>query len=132
MRWQESQGHSQGVSLGTDQGSGVENGSGGANRLSSTGYLLPNPFPARKDATKLLLSINFQAKNLTEWDRILGIQAFQKCLYHGVKHGDEFEKNKQCSSPESLQVREVLSDSLVKQRKGPRSRSQAKPYTPSQ
>lgn len=37
---------------------------------------------------------HLQAKSLTEWDRILGIQAFQRCLYHGVKCGDGLKKKK--------------------------------------
>lgn len=72
----------------------MENGSGGANRLSQHWLLAPKSLSSPKGCYKVTSVHHLQAKSLTEWDRILGIQAFQKCLYHGVKHGDELKKKK--------------------------------------
>ena len=110
IRWQGSQGHSQGVSLGTDQErEGWRMGLQGQTDFPALATHSQIPFQPER-----MLQNDFyhlQAKSLTEWDRILGIQAFQKCLYHGVKCGDGFKKKnktKQCLSPESLQVRSLL------------------------
>ena len=114
IRWQGSQGHRQGVSLAQTRG---EKGGEWVWRGKQTfqhWLLTPKSLSSPKRCYKMTSVYHLQAKSLTEWDRILGIQAFQKCLYYGVKRGDGFKKKKKNSAyPQKACRWEVLSDSLM-------------------